>query len=151
MFEACINNHTFYTCEHVVFEIKYFTRLIMPHKSNPKLKRCARFLMLVRWSKTNGAVKYIILSKVAFILKSRETRTMSTGQTLRIPDGYYGHLKRPSSEVRTSGLMMGGGIVVNDGIGEVQLVLYNSTNKPLQIGFGDVLASVKVKCRGSDL
>lgn len=119
----------------------------MPHKSTFKTKRYARFLSLVKWNNINGVTRYIILSNEALILKTRETRTISTGFSLKIPEGHYCRLGRQSLEMTSKGLILGGVIVADVGINEVRLVLHNCTDKPLQIGYGDVLTSIKVKPR----
>lgn len=81
-----------------------------------------------------------------FILKPGERKTISTGISLEIPEGYYGRIAPRSGLASKHGLDVLAGVVDSSYRGEVKVVLLNTDkDNPFQGKKGDRIAQLIIE------
>ena len=75
-------------------------------------------------------------------LKPRSATTVSTHLQIEILTGYYGHILPRSGLARHYFIGDGGGITDSDFRGDVNVIMFNHSNKPYEVRVSDRIAQV---------
>ncbi|WP_197484155.1 dUTP diphosphatase [Halioglobus sp. HI00S01] len=70
---------------------------------------------------------------------------IKTGFAVRLPDGHYGRIAPRSGLALKHGLDVMAGVIDIDYIGDIGVLLYNTTADPFEIGEGDRIAQLIVE------
>ena len=70
----------------------------------------------------------------------RSSTAVSTHLQVEIPTGYYGHILPRSGLARHNLIGVGGGVIDSDFRGEVNIIMFNHSNKPYEVRAGNRIA-----------
>ena len=89
-----------------------------------------------------GSAGYDLFAAEDKKLKPRSATAVSTHLQVEIPTGYYGHILPWSGLARHYFIGVGGGVADSDFWGEVNVIMFNHSNKPNEVKAGDRIAQV---------
>ena len=80
-----------------------------------------------------GAAGYDLYSTEDYILKPGERKLFKTNISIKIPDGYYGRIAPRSGLAFKNGIDVLAGVIDEDYLGDIGVILLNTTDKELLI------------------
>ncbi|MCB9802827.1 dUTP diphosphatase [Candidatus Nomurabacteria bacterium] len=106
-----------------------------------KLKEQAVLPQMMR----QGDAAFDLSSCENFLLKSNETKIISTGLALEIPENYVGNIRDRSGLAAKHGLHTLAGIIDSNYRGEIGVVMVNLSKEDYQIKIGDRVAQMLIQ------
>jgi len=85
-----------------------------------------------------------IKSAETVLLKARSKEIISTGVRLKLPDGTVGIVKSRSGLSAKNSIEVGAGVIDEEYIGEIKVILYNHSNIDFQVNTGDRIAQLVI-------
>ena len=116
-----------------------------------KEKIIIKFIKNTKLSKTPkkgtySSAGYDLYSDIDIEINPNESKVISTGICLEIPNGYYGRIADRSSYAKKN-LRIGGGVIDSDYRGPIGIIMFNHSNDVLKILCGDKVAQIIIeKC-----
>ena len=81
----------------------------------------------------------------AFVLQPNERRLISTGLAVTLPVGTWGEIKPRSGLAVSHGIDVMAGVIDQDYIGEIKVLLVNTGNRPLKCQAGERIAQMVIQ------
>ncbi len=95
---------------------------------------------------SSGAAGYDLFNAGdAYDLKPGERKLFPTDISMKIPDGYYGRIAPRSGLAYKKGLMTMAGVIDSDYLGNIGVILYNSSDAVSSISTGDRIAQIIIE------
>lgn len=95
---------------------------------------------------TNGSAGYDLASVCKYVIQPGNKETISTGLSIRVPEGTYGRLAPRSGLAVKHCIDVLAGVVDRDYKEEVKVILINHSKEPFNIEIGDRVAQLVVEC-----
>ena len=111
----------------MLLEIKYVKKSCLAHE--PKMG-------------TSGAAAYDLFAAEDKKLKPHSAAAVSIHLGIEIPQGYYGHILPGSELARHHFIDVGGGAIDPDFRGDVNVTMFNHSNKTYEVKAGDRIAQI---------
>ena len=92
--------------------------------------------------KSDGAAGYDLQGIEDMRIPSGERRLISTGLSMKIPEGLYGHIAPRSGLALKKGLSVGAGVIDSDYRGDIGVLLFNQGSEDVNIQIGDRIAQI---------
>lgn len=89
-----------------------------------------------------SAAGYDIYSAEKTVIPKRGQNLVSTEISITVPPGTYGRIAPRSGLAVKNGIQTGAGVIDRDYTGEVKIVLFNHSDKDLDINVGDRIAQL---------
>ena len=83
-----------------------------------------------------------LYSAFEYFIPPRGKVVIDTGIQLIIPTGHYGRLAAKSGKSKNYSLEVGAGVIDMDYTGSLQVVMYNHSDKPYDIGQGEPVVQI---------
>ena len=91
---------------------------------------------------SEGAAGYDLASVVDIVVPSMGRVAVSTGLSIRVPEGTYGRIAPRSGLAYKYGIDVLAGVIDEDYRGEVKVILYNTSERDFIIKKGDRIAQL---------
>lgn len=88
---------------------------------------------------------YDLFSQESAIINMDETRAISTGICIGLPEGTYGQIAPRSGLALKRSIFVNGGIIDRGYTGEIKVILHNMGEYPFEIKPGDKIAQLLIK------
>ena len=92
--------------------------------------------------KSELAAGYDIYSDTNGIIPPRESRLISTGIKIRMPEGVYGRIASRSGLSVRCGIDVGAGVIDRDYQGEIKILLRNHSDQPFEYNTNNPIAQL---------
>ena len=106
--------------------------MLIPVKRNSKLPVRA----------TDGAAGYDIHAAEKVVLNPKSVTAIPTGLAMSLPDGVYAQIQPRSGLARKKGLFAIAGVIDTDFVGEIQVLMYNSSQEEVVIQEGERISQI---------
>jgi dUTP pyrophosphatase len=88
---------------------------------------------------------YDLFSRESMRINMDETRAVSTGISIGLPEGTYGQIAPRSGLALKRSIFVNGGVIDRGYTGEIKVILHNMGEHPFEIKPGDKIAQLLVK------
>jgi dUTP pyrophosphatase len=93
---------------------------------------------------SKGAAGFDLCSNDNFTIQPGNRMLISTGLIIQIPEGCYGRIA-PRSGLSTKGIDVGAGVIDEDYLGEIKVLLINNSLLEFKIMTGDRIAQLLIE------
>ena len=94
---------------------------------------------------SNGSAGFDLSCDKPFALQPNERRLIGTGLAITLPPGTWGEIKPRSGLAVNYGVDVMAGVIDQDYIGELKVLLMNTGNRPLKCEAGDRIAQLVIQ------